>query len=109
MAKMSDADKREIDEYRDRKSYFGYEDYSPSGRAAIQAFKDAGGDMSTVSRTDPRRLGGSDRRALNAAQKAQRETMNEGRRETRGKVARQELANGGLVKRQTAKSLGKAC
>ena len=94
---MSEADRKEMAEYRKRPSYHGYEDYSPSGRAAIRDYNKNENPKRAVMGihnnypVDPV--------ALKKSQSVQREVMNEGRRETRGTVPAAALKKGGAVKK----------
>jgi len=101
---MSDADRKEMADYRKKPTYYGYEDYTPSGRAAIQSYSER-----NVGRDVPSRMIKEDKNAppgwgrlydpvaAKKAQAIQREVMNEGRRETRGTVPAEALKKGGEV------------
>jgi hypothetical protein len=97
---MSEADRKEMAEYRKKPSYHGYEDYSPSGRAAIRDYNKNENPKRAVMGihnnypVDPV--------ALKKSQSVQREVMNEGRRETRGTVPAEALKKGGEVKESKA-------
>ncbi|MEI6881873.1 MAG: hypothetical protein WCK82_11170 [Bacteroidota bacterium] len=92
------SDEQEMVEYRKRPDYSGYEDYTPSGRAALSTYNTAAekaGDF--VKRKDGPPYSPS---AAKAAQQSQRDTASEIQRETRGKVgsaASGKYAKGGSV------------
>jgi hypothetical protein len=97
---MSEKDMKENEEYRKKPEYYGYEDYTPSGRAAAEKYF-----------SDPERhsnrvkvKGGMpyNPEVAKKAQAAQREVMNEGRRETRGTVPAAALKKGGAVKKMAS-------
>ena len=79
--------------YRKQPDYFGYEDYTPSGRAALAAYnKAAEGAKDTKPRKKAPPYSPS---AAKKAQAAQRETAAEIKRETRGTVPEGRYAKGG--------------
>lgn len=81
--------------YRNRPDYFGYEDYTPSGRAALQAYNKAeegATDMQKRRYSPP-----FSPSAARKAQSAQRESAAQIKRETRGKVPEGMYAKGGTV------------
>ena len=83
--------------YRKQPDYYGYEDYTPSGRAAIAAYsKAAEGAKDMVKRKYSPPYSPS---AAKKAQAAQRETADEIKRETRGTVSEGRYAKGGRVQK----------
>jgi hypothetical protein len=98
---MSDADRKEMADYRNKPTYFGYEDYTPSGRAAIRSYADRTEVPARMIKEDKNAPLGRGRMydpvAAKKAQAVQREVMNEGRRETRGTVPAEALKKGGEV------------
>ena len=79
--------------YRKQPDYFGYEDYTPSGRAALAAYNKAAEgakDMKPRKKAPPYSPS-----AAKKAQAAQRETAAEIKRETRGTVPEGRYAKGG--------------
>jgi hypothetical protein len=93
---MSDLDKTKMSKYRKQPNYGGYEDYAPSGRAALEVYNK---NDTPKRRIAPPKPGYPDYDPVAAkkAQSVQREAMNEGRRETRNTVPEEELKNGGRV------------
>ena len=93
---MSDLDKTKMSKYRKQPDYGGYEDYAPSGRAALEVYNK---NDTPKQRIAPPKPGypNYDPVAAKKAQSVQREAMNEGRRETRNTVPEEELKNGGRV------------
>ena len=96
---MSEKARKELIEYRKRPDYTGYEDYTPSGRAALAAYNKAearADDMTPVNPDEPsgRRYSPS---AAKKAQEAQREAAAEIKRETRGAAQEGEYAKGGKI------------
>ena len=93
---MSDLDKTKMSKYRKQPDYEGYEDYAPSGRAALEVYNK---NDTPKRRIAPPKPGypNYDPVAAKKAQSVQREAMNEGRRETRNTVPEEELKNGGRV------------
>jgi hypothetical protein len=93
---MSEKDKAETAAYRKKPEYYGYEDYAPSGRAALRHYN-------AVNSDNPKDFVKQkysipyDPVAAKKAQAVQREVMNEGRRETRGTVPAEALKKGGSV------------
>jgi hypothetical protein len=83
-ASKEDMDAEERIAYRKKPDYTGYEDYTPSGRAALKAYNQA------------MRIA-KDPSAAKKAQAAQRETAAEIKRETRGTVPEGRYAKGGSV------------
>ena len=82
-------------EYRKRPDYFGYEDYTPSGRAALNEYNKAAQNAKDMTKQK-----GRPPYSPSAAQKAQakqREVSSEIKRETRGTVAEGSYAKGGSV------------
>jgi len=83
--------------YRKQPDYYGYEDYTPSGRAAIAAYsKAAEGAKDMVKRKYSPPYSPS---AAKKAQAAQRETADAIKRETRGTVSEGRYAKGGRVQK----------
>ena len=111
-----DAEAAELRKYRNSKDYGGYEDYAPSGRAAIEAYNKASAGSKELAPGVDGRQAYSPKGAA-AAQKAQRDTMNELKRESRGTVPDEELKKGGKVKKYArgggieirGKTKGKMC
>jgi hypothetical protein len=98
--RMSEKDMKDNEAYRKKPEYHGYEDYTPSGRAAAETyFSDPARHSNRV------KLKGGVPYSPEVAKKAQavqREVMNEGRRETRGTVPAATLKKGGDVKESKA-------
>jgi hypothetical protein len=94
---MSEKDMKENEEYRKKPEYYGYEDYTPSGRAAIRHYNDVNSD-NPKDYVKQKYSIPYDPVAAKKAQAVQREVMNEGRRETRGTVPAAALKKGGNVK-----------
>jgi hypothetical protein len=103
---MSEKDIKDNEEYRKKREYYGYEDYTPSGRAAIQSYADRTEVPSRMVKEDKNAPPGQGRMydpvAAKKAQAVQREVMNEGRRETRGTVPKGALKKGGTVKKMAS-------
>ena len=94
---MSDADKAEIAAYRKKPEYTGYEDYAPSGRAALRYYNQEA-EKTDIKDYVKRKDGPPyNPTVAKKAQAVQREVMNEGRRETRGTVPAEALKKGGSV------------
>ena len=92
--------------YRKQPDYYGYEDYTPSGRAAMAAYsKAAEGAKDMVKRKGSSPYSPS---AAKKAQAAQRETADEIKRETRGKVPEGRYAKGGKVSSASKRADGAA-
>ena len=83
-SKKSDDEAQEMAEYRKRPDYFGYEDYTPSGRAALKAYNEAA--VKTKDSVKRKYAPPYSPSAAKVAQKAQREAASEIQRETRGKA-----------------------
>ena len=98
---MSEKDMKENEEYRKKREYYGYEDYTPSGRAAIRHYNDVNSD-NPKDYVKQKYSIPYDPVAAKKAQAVQREVMNEGRRETRGKVPAAALKKGGAVKKMAS-------
>jgi hypothetical protein len=94
---MSEKDMKENEAYRKKREYYGYEDYTPSGRAAIRHYNDVNSD-NPKDYVKQKYSTPYDPVAAKKAQAVQREVMNEGRRETRGTVPAAALKKGGEVK-----------
>ena len=94
---MAGSDDEDLKKYRNEKGYFGYEDYTPSGRAAMRTYNKEAPGKKDYTTKDSRYLSYSPS-AAKKAQQAQRETMNEGRRETRFTVDEVKLKKGGTVR-----------
>ena len=106
---MSEKDIKDNEEYRKKPTYYGYEDYTPSGRAAIKSYsernvgRDVPSRMIREDKNDPPGWGRLyDPVAAKKSQAIQREVMNEGRRETRGTVPKGALKKGGEVSESKA-------
>jgi hypothetical protein len=94
---MSDADRKEIADYRKKPEYHGYEDYAPSGRAALRHYNQEA-EKTDIKDYVKRKDGPPyNPTVAKKAQAVQREVMNEGRRETRGTVPAEALKKGGSV------------
>jgi hypothetical protein len=93
---MSEKDMKENEEYRKKPEYYGYEDYTPSGRAAIRHYNDVNSD-NPKDYVKQKYSIPYDPVAAKKAQAVQREVMNEGRRETRGTVPAAALKKGGSI------------
>jgi len=98
---MSEKDMKENEAYRKKREYYGYEDYTPSGRAAIRHYNDVNSD-NPKDYVKQKYSIPYDPVAAKKAQAVQREVMNEGRRETRGTVPAAALKKGGEVKESKA-------
>jgi hypothetical protein len=99
---------KEIAEYRKRPDYFGYEDYTPSGRAALKAYNKAA--EKAKDSVKPKRAQPYSPSAAKVAQQAQRETASEIQRETRGKAGSAssgKYAKGGSVRGNGCAQRGK--
>ena len=85
----------EIIAYRKRPDYYGYEDFTPSGRAALRAYNEA--EVKATDRKKPKdgRSYPFSPSAAKKAQAVQRETAAEIKRETRGTVPEGMYAKGG--------------
>lgn len=101
--KMSPKEKEELAAYRKESRYFGYEDYTPSGRAALAKYFEeekksgfAKGDKKDTVRE--RNTPAYSKSAAEKAKQTQKEYADEMKRETRGKADSSEFAKGGLVK-----------
>ena len=95
--KVSEEDAEERISYRKQPDYYGYEDYTPSGRAAMAEYNKAvEGAKDMVKRKGSSPYSPS---AAKKAQAAQRETADEIKRETRGKVSEGQYAKGGRVQK----------
>lgn len=92
------ADESDVNRYRSEKRYTGYEDFTPSGRSALKTYNKADADSGYKPRVEV--SGGIPYNPVAAkkAQKAQREVMNEGVRETKRTVPSYKLASGGTVR-----------
>jgi hypothetical protein len=93
---MSEKDMKDNEAYRKKREYYGYEDYTPSGRAAIRHYNDVNSD-NPKDYVKQKYSIPYDPVAAKKAQAVQREVMNEGRRETRGTVPAAALKKGGEV------------
>jgi hypothetical protein len=93
---MSEKDMQENEAYRKKREYYGYEDYTPSGRAAIMHYNDVNSD-NPKDYVKQKYSIPYDPVAAKKAQAVQREVMNEGRRETRGTVPAAALKKGGMA------------
>jgi len=94
---MSEKDMKENEEYRKKPYYNGYEDYTPSGRAALRHYNQEA-EKTDIKDYVKRKDGPPyNPTVAKQAQAMQREVMNEGRRETRGKVPAAALKKGGSV------------
>jgi len=98
---MSEKDMKDNEAYRKKREYYGYEDYTPSGRAAIRHYNDVNSD-NPKDYVKQKYSIPYDPVAAKKAQAVQREVMNEGRRETRGTVPAAALKKGGNVKESKA-------
>jgi hypothetical protein len=99
---MSEKDKTETAAYRKKPEYYGYEDYSPSGRAALRHYNQEA-EKTDIKDYVKRKDGPPyNPTVAKKAQAVQREVMNEGRRETRGTVPAEALKKGGEVKESKA-------
>lgn len=87
----------DLRKYRKEPGYFGYEDYTPSGRAAMKSYrKDA--ETANDYTSKGARSGTYSKSAAKKAQQVQRDTMNELKRETRHTVDEVKLKSGGMVR-----------
>lgn len=86
---------QEVVEYRKSPKYTGYEDYTPSGRAAMRTYnEEEKGAKDIVRRKGQQPISPS---AAKKAQATQRETASEIKRETRGMVPEGRYAKGGRI------------
>jgi len=92
---VADSEAEETLEYRKRPDYSGYEDYTPSGRAALKEYNKASQNAQDMTK----REGGPpySPSAAKKAQAKQREVAAEIKRETRGTVTEGKYAKGGSV------------
>jgi hypothetical protein len=103
---MSDADRKEMADYRKKPEYYGYEDYSPSGRAALRNYTQEA-EKTDIKDYVKRKDGPPyNPTVAKKAQAVQREVMNEGRRETRGTVPAEALKKGGSVSSASSRADG---
>jgi hypothetical protein len=99
---MSEKDMKENEEYRKKPEYYGYEDYAPSGRAALRHYNQEA-EKTDIKDYVKRKDGPPyNPTVAKKAQAVQREVMNEGRRETRGTVPAAALKKGGAVKKMAS-------
>jgi hypothetical protein len=99
---MSEKDMKENEEYRKKPYYTGYEDYTPSGRAALRHYNQEA-EKTDIKDYVKRKDGPPyNPTVAKKAQAVQREVMNEGRRETRGTVPAEALKKGGTVKKMAS-------
>ena len=104
--KVSEEEIKELIAYRKQPDYFGYEDYTPSGRAAMAEYNKAvEGAKDMVKRKGSPPYSPS---AAKKAQAAQREAADEIKRETRGKVSEGRYAKGGKVPSASKRADGAA-
>lgn len=93
-----------IEKYRDEPRYHGYEDFAPSGRVALDTYnRESAKKKDFTSEPGVPRYSKS---AAKKAQEAQREYADELQRETRGKIPRARLADGGEVTEEADKQAG---
>jgi hypothetical protein len=94
---MSEKDMKDNEAYRKKPEYYGYEDYAPSGRAALRHYNQEA-EKTDIKDYVKRKDGPPyNPTVAKKAQAVQREVMNEGRRETRGTVPAAALKKGGEV------------
>jgi len=99
MAKpMSDDDRADLAKYRKEKDYFGYEDYTPSGRVALDTYNKAEKDLGYKPMVKRKGAPSYNPKAAEKAQKAQREYSSELKRETKHTIPSEELRKGGSVR-----------
>jgi hypothetical protein len=107
----------EIAKYRKEPRYKGYEDYSGSGRAAMEKYNEEEAKLASKNNGKiPDLMRGEkgdgtmpySKSAAESAQAKQREVMNERRRETKDTVPEERLKKGGSVK-SSASRRGDGC
>jgi hypothetical protein len=107
-----------IAKYRKEPRYTGYEDYSGSGRAAIQKYIEEEAKLALKNNGKiPDLMRGEQgdgtmpysKSAAESAQAKQREVMNERRRETKDTVPEERLKKGGSVKSSASRRADGCC